>query len=101
MAVTWAQLRDWVLALPGGREQYVGTWEEWTLRHGDKVFVIGKPEAPTCTVKASKEDQAELIGAAPDVYSAAPYVGRFGWVKVELGGADPGELRQVVIEAWR
>jgi hypothetical protein len=101
MAVTWAQLREWVLELPGGREAYVDKWEEWTLRYGDKVFVIGKPDAATCSVKASKEEQAELIGGAPEIYSAAAYVGRFGWVKVELAAADPGELRQVVVEAWR
>lgn len=101
MAVTWADLREWVLALPGGREAYVEKWGDWTLRCGDKVFVVGRPEASTCSVKASKEDQAELIGATPDVYSAAPYVGRYGWVRVELSGADPGELRQVVVEAWR
>ncbi|MFI7597609.1 MmcQ/YjbR family DNA-binding protein [Actinoplanes sp. NPDC049681] len=101
MAVTWADLREWVLALPGGQEAYVENWGDWTLRCGAKMFVVGRPDASTCTVKASKEDQAELIGAAPDVYSAAPYVGRFGWVKVELAAADPEELRQVVVEAWR
>jgi hypothetical protein len=101
MGVAWPDLRDWVLALPGGREIFVDNWGEWTLRYGGKVFVIGGPEQATASIKASREDQAELIDSAPDIYSPAPYVGRYGWVKVVLASADADELRQVVTEAWR
>jgi hypothetical protein len=101
MAVTWSQLREWVLGLPGGREVFVENWGDWTLRCGEKVFVVGGPEHPTASVKATREDQRELIDSAPAVYSPAPYVGRYGWVQVQLRHADAGELRQVVVEAWR
>jgi hypothetical protein len=101
MAVGWAELREWVLALPGGREVFVEKWGSWSLRYGEKVLVIGGPESATASVKASRQDQAELIESAPLIYSSAPYVGRFGWVKVELATAEAEELRQVVIEAWR
>jgi hypothetical protein len=99
--VTYEQVRDWVLALPGGREVMVEAWGHPTLRVGDKMFAGGKPGRPTMTVKASKDDQAELIASAPDTYSIARYVGRHGWVEITLANADPTELRQVVIEAWR
>lgn len=101
MSVTYDQVRDWVLALPGGTEVYVENWGHNTLRYADKMFASGGGEGGTITVKASPEDQAELIAAAPQVYSVAPYVGRYGWVRVVLAAADPDELRQVVIEAWR
>jgi hypothetical protein len=39
MAVAWAQLREWVLGLPGGREVFVEAWGSWSLRYGEKAFV--------------------------------------------------------------
>ncbi|GIM97465.1 hypothetical protein Ato02nite_092580 [Paractinoplanes toevensis] len=101
VAVTYEQLRDWVLALPGTREVFVEQWGHPTLRYGDKMFASGRSGSPHATVKASLEDQAELIASAPEVYEKSQYTGRFGWVRVDLARADPEELRQVVIEAWR
>ncbi|HCT76051.1 MAG TPA: hypothetical protein DGG94_22255 [Micromonosporaceae bacterium] len=78
--------------------------EEWghpTLRVNNKMFASGVPGETTMTVKCSKQEQEALLGAAPDVYSLAPYVGRFGWVKVDLSKVNPDELRELVVEAWR
>ena len=101
MAVTYEQVRDWVLALPGGREVMVESWGHPTLRIGDKMIAGGAPDAPTMSIKASTEDQAELIAGAPETYEIAGYVGRFGWVRVTLATADPGEIRRIVEDAWR
>ncbi|GAA2627360.1 MmcQ/YjbR family DNA-binding protein [Paractinoplanes durhamensis] len=101
MAVTYEQLRDWVLALPGTREVFVESWGHPTLRYGDKMFASGSPESSHASVKASREDQAELIAGAPEAYEIAAYTGRYGWVRVDLTKADPDELRHVVTEAWR
>jgi hypothetical protein len=101
VAVTYEQVREWILALPGCHEVMVESWGHPTLRVGDKMFATGAVDAPTMTVKASRDDQAELIAGAPETYSMAAYVGRFGWVKVELATADPDELRQIVVQAWR
>jgi hypothetical protein len=101
MAVTYAQVREWVLALPGGAEVMVEEWGHPTFRVGSKMFASGAPDSPSMTVKASTEEQAELIAAAPQTYSVAAYVGRFGWVQVQLADADPDELRELVVEAWR
>ena len=44
MAVTYEQVRDWVLALPGGCEVMVESWGHPTLRVGDKrVLREGTP----------------------------------------------------------
>ena len=101
MAVTYAQVRDWVLALPGGREVMVEEWGHPTLRVNDKMFASGSEGSPSVTVKASKEVQEELIAGDPETFSFPKYVGRFGWVEVQLSRVDPDELRDLVIEAWR
>ncbi|GIE54288.1 MmcQ/YjbR family DNA-binding protein [Actinoplanes nipponensis] len=101
MTVTYEQVRDWVLALPGGAEVFVEQWGHPTLRYGDKMFASGGGGSGTVTVKASREEQAELVATAPHVYSPAPYVGRYGWVTVVLAEADPDEVRQLVTDAWR
>lgn len=101
MAVTYDMLREWVLALPGTAEVYVDRWSEHTLRCGKKIIVIGDPTSSYASVKASLEDQAELLASAPDVYERSAYVGRYGWVRVDLTKADAGELRRVAEDAWR
>ena len=45
--------------------------------------------------------QAELVASDPAVYGVAAYVGRFGWVSVDVAGADPGELAELLEDAWR
>jgi len=100
MAVTVAQVRTIALGLPETAE--VVTWgTDLTWRVRDKIFAMGAPESPNVSVKCSKEEQFELIAMAPDTYSFAAYVGRFGWVTVALASADAGELRDLIVEAWR
>ena len=100
MAATIAQVRSMALALPATTE--VVTWEtDLTWRVRDKMFVVGGPESPRISVKASMEEQAELIAMNPETYAKAAYVGRFGWVSVDLSTVDPDELNNLIVEAWR
>lgn len=100
MAVTVAQVRAMALAMPGATE--VVTWgTDLTWRIGEKMFAVGGPESPRVSVKASKEDQAELVSMSPETFSVAPYVGRYGWVSVRLESVDEDEMRALIIEAWR
>ena len=99
--VTYEQVKKWALALPGTADVFVEDWGHPTLRVNNKMFASGSPESPTMSVKASTEDQAELIASDRETYSIAPYTGRYGWVLVQLCRADPGELRELVIDAWR
>jgi hypothetical protein len=101
MAVTYDQLKSWVLALPGTQEVFVDQWGHYTLRYRDKMIASGDPSSEYASVKASVEDQAELLASAPDVYEKAAYVGRYGWVRVNLKKARAAELRRVVEDAWR
>ncbi len=99
--VTYEQVKQWALALPGTAEVFVEDWGHPTLRVNNKMFASGSAESPTMSVKASTEDQAELIAADPQTYSIAPYIGRYGWVQVQLSQVDPAEMRELIIEAWR
>jgi hypothetical protein len=100
VAATIAQVRAAALALPETSE--VVTWgTDLTWRVRNKIFVVGGPESPQVSVKCAKEEQAELVAMAPETYRVAAYVGRYGWVSVVLANADPGELGDLIIEAWR
>ncbi|MFI1091064.1 MmcQ/YjbR family DNA-binding protein [Streptomyces sp. NPDC020917] len=98
--VTFEEFAGLALALPQAHERI--TWgSEHTFRVGEKIFAMGAPESAHVSLKASLEDQSELMAAAPETFSAAPYVGRFGWVRVALATADPEELGELLTEAWR
>jgi hypothetical protein len=98
--VTLDQVAAMAMALPETDE--VPAWEgERTWRTRNKIFVMGSPGNPHITVKTSAEEQAELTAANPRTYTYAPYVGRFGWTRVELSKVDAEELRELIIEAWR
>jgi hypothetical protein len=102
VAVTFAEVRAMALALPSATEEL--TWEvDTTWRVRGKIFVMGGTAETTTTVtlKASREDQAELVAERPETFAVAPYVGRFGWVQVTLSTVDGQELRELVTEAWR
>ncbi|SEN29091.1 MmcQ/YjbR family DNA-binding protein [Actinacidiphila rubida] len=98
--VTFEEFAGLALALPQAHERI--TWgSEHTFRVGEKIFAMGAPESASVSLKASLEDQSELLAADPETFSVAPYVGRFGWVRVALATADAGELGELLTEAWR
>lgn len=88
------------MALPEVEEKL--TWEtDVTFRVRDKIFVIGADGSDGISVKASLDQQADLIDLDPETFSKAPYVGRYGWVSVRLDRADSAMLEKVVRDAWR
>ena len=94
-----AELRRAALALPEAQE--VETWEQATFRVRRKMFCILGQDGLRASIKATKEQQAELLAADPSVYGFAPYVGRHGWVVVDVAAADAGEVAELLEEGWR
>jgi hypothetical protein len=93
-------VRRIALALPEAEERL--TWEtDITFRVRDKIFAIGGEGADRVSVKASLETQAELIDLDPETFASSAYVGRFGWVTVDLDRVDPAVLSSLIREAWR
>ena len=97
---TFDDVRTLAMALPEAEERV--TWEtDITFRVRDKIFAIGGEGADRVSIKASLETQAELIDLDPETFASSAYVGRFGWVTVDLDRVDPAVLASLIREAWR
>ena len=97
---TFADVRRLALALPETEERL--TWEtDITFRVRDKIFAMGGDEASHVSIKASPERQAELVDLDPETFAPSAYVGRFGWVTVNLARVDEPFLEDLIRDAWR
>ena len=103
--MTGAELRALCLSFPDVTEKL--TWGDaehagdLTFRIKDKIFVITGDEHSTgASIRTSLEQQADLLAAFPDAFKSAAYVGRFGWVSVDLTKAPDEVVRDVVEGAW-
>jgi predicted DNA-binding protein (MmcQ/YjbR family) len=93
-------VRRLAMSLPEAEERV--TWEtDITFRVRDKIFAIGGDGATHVSIKASPERQAELVDLDPDTFAPAAYVGRFGWVTVDLERIDAPLLEDLIRDAWR
>lgn len=93
-------VRRIALGLPETRE--VLTWgDEVTFRVRDKIFVMAQSGELHVSFKASPDEQADLVDRDPSAFAPAAYVGRFGWVDVELARIDEPELETLLRGAWR
>jgi hypothetical protein len=97
---TFDDVRRLALGLPETDEHV--TWgTDVNFRVGNKMFAIGGEGSDRVSIKASLETQSELLEMDPVTFARSAYVGRFGWVTVDLGRVDPGLLESLVREAWR
>lgn len=95
------RLRRIALALPETSE--VLTWEDHpTFRVRDKIFVICSATGDGINVKATKDDQEALVATHPRIEVAA-YVGRYGWVAMDLTGAglDWALVEDLILDSYR
>ena len=97
---TFQDVRDISLGLPEVEE--IVTWDvDITFRVRKKIFAIGGEGAEHISVKATLDQQADLLDLDPETFKSAPYVGRFGWVTVELERVDGPMLEGLLRSAWR
>jgi len=97
---SFQDVREISLALPEVEEHV--TWgTDVNFRVRNKMFVIGGEEATGVSLKASLTTQADLLDFDPETFSKAAYVGRFGWVNVDLGRVDRALLEKLLRDAWR
>ena len=97
--ITADELRRVVLSLPEAEERE--TWGHPTFRVRDKMFATLSDDGGQATVKATRQEQAALVAAAPETFDVPAYVGQHGWVGVRLATVDPVELGELLVEAWR
>jgi predicted DNA-binding protein (MmcQ/YjbR family) len=97
---TFDDVRRIALALPEAEERI--TWDvDITFRVRDKIFAMGGEEGSHVSIKASPDRQAELVDLDPETFAPSAYVGRFGWVTVDLARVDRSLLEDLIREAWR
>jgi hypothetical protein len=97
---TFQDVRSIALALPEVEEHV--TWgTDVNFRIRNKMFVIGGEDADRISVKANLVAQAELLDLDPETFASAPYVGRFGWVSVNLARVELPMLEGMLRAAWR
>jgi hypothetical protein len=65
------------------------------------MFAALSDDGRQASVEATTQEQAALIATAPETFSVPAYVGRHGWVSVQLATVDPTELGELLVEAWR
>jgi hypothetical protein len=92
-------VRKLALSLPEAEERE--TWGTATFRVRNKIFVMFGEGGKEAWVKCTHDEQRALIAMQPDTFSFPPYVGPSGWVGIRFAGVDAGEMRELVIEAWR
>jgi hypothetical protein len=97
--VSAQEFRNLVSSLPEAEERE--TWGHPTFRVRDKMFATLSDDGSSATVKATLPEQAALVAAAPATFDVPAYVGRHGWVGIQLATVDPTELRELLVEAWR
>jgi predicted DNA-binding protein (MmcQ/YjbR family) len=97
---TFDDVRRIAMALPEAEERV--TWDvDITFRVRDKIFAMGGEGATHASIKASPERQAELVDLDPETFAPSAYVGRFGWVTVDLARVDMPLLEDLIRDAWR
>ena len=97
--ITADELRQVVRSLPEAEERE--TWGHPTFRVRDRMFAAMSDDGQEATVKATRQEQAALVSAAPETFGIPAYVGRHGWVSIQLATVDPAEVRELIVEAWR
>ena len=101
MSARLERLRRLCLNLPETTE--VEAWQDHpTFRVRNKIFVITDYSADAMTVKATPDDQEALVATHPKI-SVAAYVGRYGWVSMDLKGKglDWALVEDLVRESYR
>lgn len=110
---TWADVERFALALPETAEGESRELRVWQVK--GKTFVWDRPlrpreierlgdAAPDGPILAAwVEDlgaKAALLEDDPETYFTTPHFDNYAIVLVRLERLDPGELRELVIEAW-
>ncbi len=93
------ELREIALSLPSAEERE--TWGEATFRVRNKIFAMMSDDGTRASVKATKDEQSALIAEDPETFAYPAYVGRHGWVGVDVHRIPADHLRELLVEAWR
>jgi len=97
--MTAQQVEEIALSLPGaGKGQHFDVTD---FRVGNKIFCT-LPKPGRMGIRLAPDEQAALLAEDPGTFSPASGAwGAKGWTQVVLDTADPGQLRELITDAWR
>lgn len=98
--VTVEQIRDVALSLPRSYEAIVR--DRIKFRVGRIVYVALSRDETTMGFGYPKAERDALVSGEPDKFlPPSKSDERFNWVQVRLAAIDAGEMRELVVDAWR
>jgi hypothetical protein len=72
------------------------------FRVGQLVYVAFSLDETVMGFAFPKEEREALVASDPQVFSLPSASDlRFNWVHADLAALDPGEARELVVDAWR
>jgi predicted DNA-binding protein (MmcQ/YjbR family) len=89
------------LGKPGAEETYPWGEAELVVKVGGKAFAFLGSSSVTLKLGPSAEATLEWRQRYPDDVEVSAYIGRYGWNRINLGGAVPeAELRELLDESY-
>jgi len=97
--LTWNAVRKLALALPGVED---GTsFGTPALKVAGKLLVRLKEDRETIAIRVELAAREVLMGIKPETYYVTDHYRCYPWMLVRLASADPGDLRDLIHQAWR
>ena len=98
--VTVDDVRAVAMSLPRTEERLIR--DQVKFRVGRIVYVALSRDELSMGFGFPKEERAALVAAQPEkFFMPIPSDLRYQWVRVWLDAIDRGEMRELVIDAWR
>src|SRR5438105_15442976 len=98
--VTADDVRRVALGLPRTTEGLVR--DSVKFRVGRIVYAAISPDESLMGFAFPKDLRGGLVAGQPDTFvPPAPSDEQYNWVRVRLAAIDDGELRELVVDAWR
>jgi predicted DNA-binding protein (MmcQ/YjbR family) len=94
--VKYAALLNYCLAKPGAYPDE--PWEgDVVAKVGGKIFAFTHEDSVGLKCGRNREEADEWVAQFPADVTVMPYIGRFGWNSVRIGGKVPdGEIKELV-----
>jgi hypothetical protein len=98
--VTVDDVRRVALTLPRTEEALVRDSVKFRVR--GLVYVAISPDESLMGFGFPKDERADLVASDPDKFlMPVPSDERYHWVRASMSALDEGEMRELVIDAWR
>ncbi|MDJ0395546.1 MmcQ/YjbR family DNA-binding protein [Rhodococcus sp. G-MC3] len=100
MALSWEDVVALAIELP--KVEVSTSYNTPALKASGKLIARLRTEAEgSLVVMCSMDEKAALLGSGEQAFFTTPHYDGYGSILVDLDLVDPGELKELLIEAWR